>query len=110
MKEIKIGKRKLTIYPKTFGMQLRRFTLMETAQADAPIEGEGLEAIVRNGFHRVTYPSLVACTEGKVPTEAECYDSLTNDELDAWLQAAREFNPDWFPQPNETKEEEEKND
>jgi hypothetical protein len=94
--EIKIGKSKLTVHPKTFGDQLRRFSLMEAAQLDPLTEGDGIEAAIRNGFHRMTYPSLVACTSGKVPTEAECYD-LPNDELETWLDAAREENPDWFP-------------
>lgn len=102
-KNVTIGKRKLTVHAKTFGMQLKRFTLMEKAQLDPMIEGEGLEAIIRNGFHRMTYPSLVACTDGKVPTEAECFD-IADDDLNEWLQAARELNPDWFPVAGETQE------
>ncbi len=110
MKELKIGKTKIVVHTKTFGMQLRRYSLMEAAQLDQAFEGEGLEAVIRNGFHRVTYPSLAACTTGKVPTEPECFDSLTDDELNTWLSAEKELNPDWFPSADETKEQEKKND
>ncbi len=101
-KVITVGGRKLTVRRKTFGDQLRRFSMMEAAQLDPPYEGEGLEAVIRNGFHRATYPSLASCTTGaKVPTEPECFDSVPNDDLEAWLEAARECNPDWFPVPDE---------
>ena len=108
VKVITVGKKKLTVHKKTFGMQLRRFTLMEAAQLDPPAEGEGLEATLRNAFHCVIYPSLITCTEGKFPTEQECCDSITEDELQVWLDAARELNPDWFPSGNVTEEEEKK--
>lgn len=61
-----------------------------------PQEGEGIEAIVRRTFTRITYPSLAACTKGKVLTEQECY-LIESDDLDLWLSTARELNPDWFP-------------
>jgi hypothetical protein len=108
-KEISIGKRKLTVHQHTFGMQLRRFAMMEAAQQDPPIEDDSpLVASIRNGFHRMTYPGLATCTQGKVPTEQECYDAITDDELNAWLAAARELNPDWFPSGEETAEQAEK--
>ena len=106
-KVVTVGKRKLTVHKKTFNMQLSRFTLLEAAQKDPRIEGDGIEALIRDGFHRNTYPSLFACTTGKVPSEAECFD-LLDEELEAWLNAARELNPDWFPAPNETQEQIEK--
>lgn len=108
-KTLSLGKNKVTVHKKTFGMQLERFTLLEAAGADAPVEGDGLAALIRNNFHRVLYPSLKACTTGNVPTEQECFDGITNDELDAWLQAAREMNPDWFPIADVTQEQEAKN-
>ncbi len=107
-KEIKVGGRKLTVHQQTFGMQLRRFTMMEQADKEAPIEGDGLEALVRNGFHRITYPSLAACTTGKVPSEADCFDVLPNTDLEIWVATARELNPLWFPNADETEEEKEK--
>jgi hypothetical protein len=108
-KEIKIGKRTLTIYLHTFGMQLRRFAMMEAAQQEPPIEDDSpLIASIRNGFHRMTYPGLAACTQGKIPTEQECYDAMSDAELNAWLDAARELNPDWFPSNEETAEQAEK--
>lgn len=107
--EITIGKRKLTVSRYTFGMQLRRFAMMDAAQQDPPAEDPSpLVASIRNGFHRMTYPSLAACTTGKVPTEQECYDAITDDELNAWLKTAREINPDWFPSGEETQEQAEK--
>jgi hypothetical protein len=109
-KEIVIGKRKLVVHQKTFGMQLRRFALMEAAEKDPPIEDASpLVASIRNGFHRYIYPSLAACTIGaKVPTEQECLDGITEDELNAWLETARELNPAWFS-GDETQEQAEKN-
>jgi hypothetical protein len=107
-KTVIVGGKKLIVYRRTFGMQLRRFTLMEAAQLDPDAIGEGLEALTRNAFHRVVYPSLVACTDGKCPTEQECFDKIPEDDLNAWLQAARELNPDWLPSPDMTEEEEKK--
>jgi hypothetical protein len=104
------GPRSLTVHQKTFGMQLRRFTLEEAAEKDAPIEGDGIEALLRNHFHRRTYPALVACTEGDLPSEHELIDVMPDSELDAWLNAVREQNSDWLPLPHETQEDQEKKD
>ena len=100
-KTITVAGRKLTVHKSTFEAQLKRFTLMESAEQSmngngVPQEGEGLEAIVRRGFTRVTYPSLTACTSGKVFTEDECY-RIESDELEKWLTTARGMNPSWFP-------------
>jgi hypothetical protein len=100
-KIITVAGRRLTVHKKTFELTLKRFTLMEEAQKSlngngTPAEGEGIEAMVRRGFSLQTYPSLVACTAGKLPTEAECYQ-IDEDELQAWLDVARELNPAWFP-------------
>lgn len=100
-KVINVAGRKLTVWKATFESQLKRFTLMEQAQQalnghGTPQEGEGLEVMVRRGFALNTYPSLLACTTGKVLTEAECF-KIENDDLEAWLTAARELNPTWFP-------------
>ena len=105
---VTVNGRTLTVHRRTLNMQLSRFTLLEAAQADPPLPGDGLEAAIRNGFHRVTYPGLIACTTGdNIPTEQECYDTVM-EELDNWLHAARRMNPDWFPVPGQTAEEEEK--
>lgn len=103
-------KQVLTVHKKTFGMQLRRFELMEAAEHDPPAEGQGLAAVLRTHFHRSTYPSLAACTTGGwIPTEADCLDTILDEELEAWLDAVRELNPDWLPVPGETQEQAEKN-
>lgn len=97
-KNITVAGRKLIVWKATFEAQLKRFTLIEQAEqslnGDDP--GEGIEALVRRGFKRMTYPSLLACTTGKVFTEEECY-RVENDELEMWLATARELNPLWFP-------------
>lgn len=100
-KAITIAGRKLVISKATFGAQLKRFTLMENAEkqltGDQPQE-ESLEALIRRGFTIRTYPSLTACTTGKVFSEAECFE-IENDDLELWLATARELNPTWFPSP-----------
>ena len=100
-KNITVAGRKLTVWKSTFEAQLKRFTLMEEAQKNLnghgePAEDEGLAAMVRRGFHVNTYPSLAACTTGKLWTEDECY-RIENEDLEAWLETARELNPAWFP-------------
>lgn len=113
-KTIAVAGRKLTVSKSTFEAQLRRFTLMEEAEKrlngnGLPQEGEGIEALIRRGFALRTYPSLAACTTGKVFEEAECF-KIENDDLEAWLATARELNPDWFPsgEPETQQEIEEK--
>jgi len=109
-KQITVGGRKLTVYKHTFEMQLARFTFMEEAEKSmngngTPQEGEGLAAMIRRGFARSTYPSLKACTTGKVFSEDDCY-KIEQDDLDKWLTTAQELNPDWFPTKEpETQEE-----
>lgn len=108
-KTITIAGRKLTVWKSTFETQLKRFTLMENAEKNLngngdPQEGESLETIIRRGFTLRTYPSLAACTTGKVFDEADCF-KFENDDLELWLATARELNPDWFPSVEpETKE------
>src|SRR6185503_1796616 len=100
-KQITVGGRKLTVYKKTFEMQLARFTFMEEAAArlngsGTPQEGESLAVMIRRGFTKMTYPSLKACTTGKLFTEDEGY-KIEQDDLDMWLRTAQELNPDWSP-------------
>jgi len=108
-KVITIAGRKLTVSKATFEAQLKRFTLMENAEkqltGDQPLE-ENLEALIRRGFTLRTYPSLAACTTGKVFSEADCF-KIENDHLELWLATARELNPTWFPAPDETQQENE---
>lgn len=110
-KVIKVGGRSLTVWKKTFEMSIQRFTLMEQAQASmngnsSPVEGEGIAEMIRRGFRINTYPSLAACTTGKVFTHDECLKTIEHDDLELWLSTARDLNSDWFPsaQP-ETNEE-----
>jgi hypothetical protein len=100
-KTVTIAGRKLTVWKATLETNLKRFTLMEEAGKalnghGTPQEGEGIAVLVRRSFALNTYPSLLACTTGKVWTESECFQ-IENDELEAWLTAARELNPSWFP-------------
>jgi hypothetical protein len=109
-KQITVAGRKLTVFKKTFEMQLERFTLMEEAIAQLNgngeyQEGESLAVTIRRNFKKATYPSLKACTTGKLFTEDECF-KIEQDDLDRWLVTAAELNPDWFPkQGTETQEE-----
>jgi len=110
-KAITIAGRKLTVWKSTFEAQLKRFTLMEEAEKrlngnGVPQEGESLEALIRRGFTLRTYPSLAACTTGKLFDEPECF-KIENDDLELWLATARELNPTWFPAPDETQQENE---
>jgi hypothetical protein len=117
--EIKVTSKEITIWvrgekkPRTlvvrkavFEEKLKRFTLIEEIEKNLNgegvlPEGAGLEAMVRLGFKKMTYPSLVTCTTGKVPTEAECYQ-VDEEDLELWLTTARELNPTWFPVSTET--------
>src|SRR5688572_10264014 len=109
-KAITVATRRLTVHKQTFELQLRRFTLMERAEKSLngnaiPQEGEGIEALIRRGFTLRTYPSLAACTTGKVFTEEECF-KIDGDAVEVWLTAARELNPTWFPAGQSETEEE----
>jgi hypothetical protein len=100
-KTITVAGRRLTVHKKTFELTLKRFTLMEAAQASlngngTPQDGEGLETMIRRGFTLQTYPSLAACTTGNLFSEAECFQ-IDEDELERWLETARALNPLWFP-------------
>jgi hypothetical protein len=100
-KTLTVAGRNLKVWKKTFEMQLKRFTLIEEAEKTLngngiPQEGEGIAVTIRRGFHRLTYPTLAACTTGPLFTEEECFQ-IENDALEDWLTAARELNPDWFP-------------
>lgn len=101
VKQITVAGRKFTVCKATFEAQLKRFTLMEQVEKSLNGNGElqpedGLEAFVRLGFKKITYPSLASCTSGRLFTEDECF-RIEQDELDKWLSAARELNPSWFP-------------
>src|SRR5690349_21559303 len=96
-KTITVAGRRLTVHKKTFELSLKRFTLMEAAEkslngSGEPQEGEGLEVMIRRSFTLTTYPSLLACTTGKLFTEAECFQ-IDEDDLELWLSAARDLNP-----------------
>lgn len=100
-KTITVAGRRLTVHKKTFELTLKRFTLMEEAQkslngSGEPQEGEGLAVMIRRGFTLNTYPSLAACTTGKLFTETECF-KIDEDDLERWLSTARDLNPVWFP-------------
>jgi hypothetical protein len=105
-KTITVAGRKLTVWKATLETKLKRFSLIEEIEkslngsGELP-EGAGLEAMVRHGFKKMTYPSLVACTTGRVFTEEECF-KIEDDDLELWLATARDLNPTWFPVSTET--------
>ena len=112
-KKIKIAGRAITVHKATFVMGLQRSIVISNATVDKPNgEYKNLDPSVVTYVHQLLYPSLVACSEGKLPTEPE-FLKLLEEDVQKWLDAASELNPDWFSLENESakvKEEKEKKD
>jgi hypothetical protein len=111
-RKIKVAGRAITVYKASFVMSLQRSIAISNASQDKPNgEYKNLDASVVTYVHQLLYPSLVACSEGKLPTEAE-FLKLLEEDVQKWLDAASELNPDWFSLENElaaVKEEKRKN-
>lgn len=111
-KKIKVGGRALTVFKASFVMSLQRSILIADAGKTKPNgEYKNLDSSVVIYVHQHLYPSLAACSQGKVPTEEE-FLTLLEEDVNKWLEAASDLNPDWFSVNNETKkvkEEKEKN-
>jgi hypothetical protein len=83
-------------------MSLQRSVLISNATTDKPNgEYKNLDASIVTYVHQLLYPSLVACSEGNLPTESE-FLKLPEEEVQKWLDAASEKNPDWFSMENES--------
>lgn len=100
------------VFKASFVMSLQRSVLIADAnKKETDGEYKNLDSSVVTYVHQLLYPSLMACSQGKVPTEQE-FLGLLEEEVNRWLDAASELNPDWFSLTNESKkvkEEKEKN-
>lgn len=112
VKKIKVAGRAITVHRATFVMSLQRSVLIANAGKESPNgEYKDLDSSIVTYVHQLLYPSLVACSQGKIPTEAEFLGLLEHD-VEGWIAVASELNPDWFSQGNEpkkVKEDREKN-
>lgn len=111
-KKIKVAGRAITVHKATFVMSLQRSVLIADANKEAPNgKYKDLDSSIVTYVHQLLYPSLVACSQGKVPAEEE-FLTLLDEDVQRWLAAAAELNPDWFSLGNESpnaKEASEKN-
>ena len=111
-KKIKVAGRTITVFKASFVMSLQRSVLIADADKEAPNgEYKNLDSSIVTYVHQLLYPSLVACSQGKIPTEQE-FLTLLEEDVNRWLEAASSQNPDWFSmtdEPKTVKEEKEKN-
>jgi hypothetical protein len=95
-KKIKVAGRAITVFKATFVMSLQRSILISNAGKEAPNgQYKDLDPSVANYVHEMLYPSLMACSQGSLPTEGE-FMTLLEEDVHKWISAASEFNPDWF--------------
>lgn len=111
-KKIKVAGRAIIVFKATFVMSLQRSVLIADATKEAPNgEYNNLDSSIVTYVHKLLYPSLVACSQGKIPSEAE-FLTLLDEDVQKWIDAASELNPDWFSlkkEPKKVKEGREKN-
>ena len=94
--KVKVGGRTLTVFQASFVMNLQRSMAISEAGKSTPEKiYDNLDGQVVTYVHRLLYPSLISCSSGKLPTEAE-FLKLPNADVEAWLEAAQQLNPDWF--------------
>jgi hypothetical protein len=113
-KKIKVAGRAITVLKASFVMSLQRSVLISNAGKEAPNgEYKNLDPSIVTYVHQLLYPSLVACSQGNLPTEQE-FLTLSEEDVNKWVEAASALNPDWdWPQlqnePAKVKEDREKN-
>lgn len=111
-RKIKVAGRAITVHKATFVMSLQRSVLISNASKEAPNGAyKNLDASIVTYLHELLYPSLIACSQGNLPTE-EQFLGLLEEDTEKWIAIASELNPDWFSQGNESatvKEKKEKN-
>jgi len=105
--KVKVNGKFITVWQASFVMNLQRSISISNASKDTPKAYENLDVQVVTYVHRLLYPSLVACSEGKVPNE-ETFLKLPNAEVEVWLDAASRLNPDWFSLNGEASKDKEK--
>lgn len=111
-KKVKVAGRTITVFKASYVMSLQRSVLIADANKEPPNgEYKNLDASIVTYVHQLLFPSLVACSQGNLPTEGE-FLKLLDEDVQKWLDAASILNPDWFSIQKETKkvkEEKEKN-
>ena len=96
--EVQFLGKKIMVRRATFGRNLERMNTMDKLAKETPIAKDAPTGeLVKNGFHCNTYPTIIACSSCStgLPAEEQCYDAL-EEELDAWVDAAKKMNPNWF--------------
>jgi hypothetical protein len=87
----------LTVFEASNFMDVKRSMLM--TEADQKWNGRkdlGIEEKAQRYLEAFLYPSLVACTEGNVPTLDEFTHNVPASDSDAWIDDVRELNARWF--------------
>jgi hypothetical protein len=111
-KKINVAGRAITVHKATFVMSLQRSVLIADASKEKSNgEYKNLDASIMTYVHQLLFPSLVACSQGSLPTESE-FLTLLEEDVNKWLDAASTLNPDWFSlssEPAKVKEGKEKN-
>jgi len=111
-KKIKVAGRAITVFKASYVMSLQRSVLIADANKEKPNgEYKNLDSSVVTYVHQLLFPSLVACSHGKLPTEEE-FLNLLEEDVQKWMDVASDLNPDWFSiqnEPKRVKEEKEKN-
>jgi hypothetical protein len=111
-RKIKVAGHAITVRKATFVMSLQRSVLISNAGKEMPNgEYKNLDDSIVTYVHQLLYPSLMACSQGNLPTE-EQFLGLSEEDVEKWIAVASELNPDWFSQGDESatvKEKKEKN-
>lgn len=96
-KKIKVNGKPVTVFAAGFVNGLQRSVRIAEASKETPkfYEKYNLSEDVITYVHRLLYPSLISCSEGNLPTEEE-FLKRKDKEVNEWIAAAQEFNPDWF--------------
>jgi hypothetical protein len=81
----------ITVFSKRPSVLLRRFRLeVETEKQPA------LDNVRKEVFRITYYPKLAGCSIGAVPAMEEARTQWSEDDLQAWYDAALEVIPEWF--------------
>lgn len=96
-KEIDLCGEMLTVSEASNAMDIERTFLISQARVDGAVPEE-MDALGQYTFYvtSLLYPSLIACTTGKVPTVDEFLYSIPTEASSRWTDVARELNPKWF--------------
>ena len=105
--KVKVGGKTITVSQASFVMSLQRSIKIADASKETPKFYENLDEQVITYVHRLLYPSLISCSQGKLPTEEE-FLKLLEADVEAWISAGQRLNPDWFSSNGASKEDLEK--